>query len=41
LTGTWQINVRIPEGAPSGVDVPAQISYEGRDLLRKVAIAIQ
>jgi subtilisin-like proprotein convertase family protein len=41
LTGVWQINVRIPDEAPAGRQVPAVIVYEDRPLARKVAIAIE
>ncbi len=38
-TGVWQINVLIPEGAPSG-RVPVTISYEG-DELPKLSVVIE
>jgi len=41
LDAVWQINVRIPDEAPSGADVPVDITYEGRPLARQVLIAIE
>ena len=41
LTGVWQMSVRLPAEAPAGPAVATRIRYEGRDLLRNVAIAIE
>lgn len=40
LTGVWQINILIPEEAPTGRSVPVTIAYDGREV-RSVAIVIE
>ncbi len=39
--GVWQIQVRIPDGAPPGLDVPVVFRSGGKRIGRKAAVAIE
>ncbi len=41
LTGVWQINVRIPEGAPAGDQTAVEVSYDGRVLVQRAVVAVE